>query len=497
MLLMFKQTAALLAACLLMLPSARAESVLRTQRYKPYETFTAAHPEVTVDVGEDYLEPDQLLAMLMTRSMDVDVFYMFSNGVNLASMIDKGYLLDLSGNEAIREAVSRMYPALIDYVARDGAIYAVPYSVGFEMQLMCNEPVWTELGYTLEDVPKTFPALLDFLEGWVIRCESEDLRYCVINTWDETLYDECSYPKMLVQLLMDSWVQQKEYAGEPMRFNDPVLIGLLQRAMQVGSDIYRDCEPRKAGGSKDGPALFQSANPYLKGTWAKMDDWMIGMRITPEQPTLMPGTVHLLSAYSGTGEPELAAEMIAAELQRLDDKAARVGTRDVCFLYTDAQPLPNPRQAGELRNTRNYIAIAEHRLAGDDTPLEDYLELEDSDYARPKEYDDYTAIGAYRDFAASLRDMLDRDVEDKLVELRATLEWHMENAWDFPPEDLTVYQQFAQNMLIGTPGVFRSGSDARSNYNDLISQYVHRLITADQLVFQLDRIAQMAELENQ
>lgn len=492
-----KKYFALLLCCLMLLSSARAETVLRTQRFKPYEAFTAAHPEVTVQVGEDYLEPDQLLTKLLTRSMDVDVFYMYSDGIDFTNMIDKGYLLDLSGNEAIREAVSRMHPALRDYVSRDGAIYALPYGVSFTSQMMCNVEVWTELGYTAADVPKTFPELLDFLESWIVRCETDDLPYCVIGGMDETIYDESTYPQILVWMLMDSWVQQKEYAGEPLRFNDPVLIGLLERAVRVGKDIYRYCEPRKAGNGQDGRPLFADANLYLNGTWSKLDDWMINPRISRDQPTLMMGTVCMAAAYSGTGEPELAAEMIAAELQWLDDRAVGIGATDVCFLYADAQPLPNPRQASELRMTRNYIAITEHRLAGDDTPLEEYLELTDSDYDRLKEYDDYTTIGGYRDYAARLQDMMDRDVEDKLAELQMTLEREEEDAWSFSPEDLAVYKQFAQTLLIRTPGVFRTGTDARSNYYDLVDQYIHGLITAPQLVTRLDGIAEMVELENQ
>lgn len=492
---MMKRCFAMLLCCLMLLSSAHAETVLRT-RIDVYKTFTAAHPDVKVEQIEGYLEADVLLNKLITRSMDEDVFYTFSNDVNLANMIDKGYLLDLSFNETIREAVSRMHPVLRDYVSRDGAIYALPYNVGYRSEMVCNEAVWTELGYTREDVPKTYPDLLDFLESWVIRCEANDLPNTITGGHDES-YNEYTYPTLFVWMLMDSWEQQKEYAGGPLRFNDPVLIDLLERTMQVCLEIYRYCEPSYRGERQSGRPLFEYANPHLNGTWAMLDDWMVDPRITRDQPTLILANILVDAAYAGTAEPELAAELIAAELQWLDDEAAWIGRTNICFLYADAEPLPNPHQAGELRSTRNYIAITEHRLAGDDTPLEEYLELTDSDYERPKAYDDYTAIGGYRDYAARLQDMIDRDVEDKLAELQATLSWAEENAWSFSPEDLAVYKEFAQTMLIRTPGAFRSSSDTWSNYYSLVDQYIHGLITAQQLVTQLDRIAEMVELENQ
>lgn len=482
--------------CLFLCSTACAETTLRTRVNLP-ETFAAAHPEVRVETNNEYLEPDKLLRGLITQSMEDDVFYMFSSAVDVADLIDKGYLLDLSGNETIRNAVSRMYPDLQALVTRGDAIYAVPTTVFAPSAMMVDQEVWAELGYTEADVPKSFPALLDFLEAWVHRNEQEDLHCNVMGYWDETLYNEYTYAGWLIQELMTSWIQQKEYAGEPLRFNTPELVGLLDRCMFIGRRIYNLCEPRKAGNGQDGPAMFTHANLNFGG-WDQMDVWMVDMRISEDQPTLIPFTLAMSAAYCGTKEPELAAELIAAELVEIDKDTERVaGANEPCFLYADAEPIPRPDYEENLRSSRNYIAIAEHRLAGDNTPLEQYLDLRESDYQRPKEYDDWTQFGGYQLWQKRLAEMSDSEVEDQLEQWQASLAYWTEERWSFSPENLAVYRQFAQHMYIETPGVFREGSDVSRNYWDLLKQYKSNLLPAQQFVSQLDNLATMVELEQQ
>ena len=489
-----KKLSAMMLAGWMMLSSACAETVLRTRNFDNPEAFMEAHPGVRVEVIEGYRKADQLLNMLMTHSMDEDMFSMSTYNTDVANVIDKGFCLDLSGNEGIREAVGRMYPALQELVTRDGGIYGVPFSVTIEAELICNAEVWQEMGYTAADVPKSFPALLDFLESWVVRNEIENLDCSVRGSLDETIYNQYTYPQMLVGWLMDSWTQQKMHAGEPMHFNDPVLIELLERSKKVGSAIYRYCEPSVRVG---GRGLFGFSNTALGSTWETINNGLVDMRISEDQPSLIVASGTVLAAYAGTNEPELAAEMVLAELQYWDDPAFCLDSPMRAFIYADAEPVAKLSYEDNVRAARNRIAIAEHRLAGDDTPLEDYLELTEADYVRAKSYEDASRMQSFRVFAAELDKMLDSEVEDKLDELKARLARTEEDKWSLSPEGLATYRRYAQNMIVEKPSFFHSGSDASANYESLVSQYVHDLISVEQLVTQLDRIAQMVEMENQ
>ena len=488
-----KKCLVMLLSCLMLLSSARAETVLRGPQYIP-EAFKAAHPEVTVIRGS-YMSGETLLNRLITRSLDQDVFRMDSDDIDIADVIDKGFCLDLSGNEAIRDAVSRMHPAISGMVMRDGAIYGVPYDAYFGYAMVCDEAVWTELGYTAADVPKTFPALLDFLESWIIRQETNNLNVCVKNSWDNDLYNGHTYAHWLVSMLLDSWINQQTYAGQPMNFSDPELVALLERAKRVGENIYRYCEPSKSSSGGIGVALFQDLMLRSGNSWAELDDWMVDPRITADQPTIIPGSLDVMAVYAGTAEPEMAAELALSALAQLEVDAA-IDDNGMGFLFADAEPMPNLRQQSNIRHWRNLIALAEHRLAGDSTPITEYLELTDEDYVSEKTYEDASRMTDYIHTAAEMADMLDWEVQDWLDRWQGYLAESLDNAWSFSPEALAAYKAFARTMRFPTEAAFRSGNDNLTNYESLINQYVEGVLSAGQLASQLDRIAQMVELEN-
>lgn len=483
-----KKLAAMVLAGLMMVSLACAETVLRMY-FTPSEAFRQAHPEVQVEILSDSRSEDELVKGLKAGTLQEDVVCLYTYSMDVADLIDQGLFLDLSGNKGIREAVGRMHPALQELVTRDGAIYGVPYSSAIYVDLLGNAPVWEELGYTAADVPQTFPALLDFLEGYAARCEREPMTYSVLESLDVAVYNKYTYTNDLVRYLLDSWIGQQQYAGESIRFNDPELTGLLERCKQVGEAIYHHCP---AGGK----GLFLFANGALGYTWDSMGDWFVDMRVSEEQPSLIVGGGTVLAAPVGASEPELVAELMLTELQHWDIQAAELGGTTAAMLYADAEPVPRPQQAGNVRRYRNYIAIVEHLLAGDNTPLEDYLELEESDYKITKAYDNYSEMSGYQGFAENMKKLSKEELKEKLVELQNRLAEEEEDAWSFSPEGLAVYKQFAQEMRVQKPSFHLSVSGASEQYSKLVRDYVRNVISVEQLVEGLDQVAQEAELEN-
>lgn len=477
---------AMLLILMTLAATACADDVLRVRGHLP-EGFQSALPVVE---NNAYMETDELLRQLLTRAPEFDVFTMLSSATNVASIMDKGFCLDLSGSEVIRDAFSRMHPAIADYFRRGDAIYAIPTSIGFSGELMCNEAVWRDLGYTEADVPKSFPAFLDFLETWIIRSETADLGVDINVGWDEELYDEHSYAEWLIGMLMRSYIHQAKFAGS-LRFNNPELVELLERTRDIGEQIYRRCEPHKSAANWHNRELFVPSNPALGG-WDDLDTWMIDMRINGDQPTLMPGNMWVQAVYAGTEHPEEAIRLIEAYLLAED----RLQLHDNLFLYTDAEPLPYANRESEMRSDRNRIALIEHRLAGDDTPIEAYLELQPGDYERPKSYDDYTPFLGYQGMMERLRGMTDDEVALELEEAKLRLEADEAHLWEFAPDDLDAYKKFAQGIIIDVPSAFEENIEASSNYYNLVRQFSSGAISARQLVTQLDQIAEMVEMEN-
>lgn len=291
---------------LLPLISAHADNVLRVQGYRVPENFQS-----TLRVEKSsYIEPEELLRQLLTQAPEFDVFTMYSNTNNVTSIIDKGFCLDLSSSKVIRDALSRMHPAIVEYRCRGDAIYAIPVSIDFSSELKCNEEVWQDLGYTEGDVPKSFSAFLDFLETWIIRDETNDLGVDVHTGWDEDIYDEHTYADWLVNYLMRNFINQASYA-DAMRFYTPELVELLERTRTIGEQIYYYCKPKKNAASNGNRSLFVNHDTYIDG-WVDLKTWFVDMRINRNQSMLMPGTMVLIAVYAGTEHPEETIRLMEA-----------------------------------------------------------------------------------------------------------------------------------------------------------------------------------------
>lgn len=488
---MMKRCLIFLMICLLALSTAQAETTLRVSAYVLPEAFTQAHPDLKADLNYEFDEK-ALQQALITRSMDMDVFRMNTNFISVASVIDKGFCLDLSGSEIIRSAVERMYPSVTKQFVRDGHIYALPLGLyaGIGEEYICNEEVWTELGYTVDDVPKTFPALLDFLEGWIDRVVAEDLPYCINGNWDESVYDAYTYPDWLVQLLMDAYIRRAESSGEPLRFTDPTLPALLDRAKRIGEDLFNICEPVKSS-ADNGPGLFESINLGLGG-WSQTD-WMLDMRLREDEPSALASSLSLMAVYAGTEQPELCIELLEAEWLELEERLA-IGDRRTTFLCADAEPVPNYQQQDAIRTNNNYIALAEHRLAKDDADITTYLDLRDSDYVL-EPYQESTAFQQYASYQKHLWQQSDQDVQDAIERYKQSNEFWEGYAWYMSPEDLAAYRTYVDGFTFQTPTVFQYRTDDWTNYRSLLQQFTHGTISAQQLVQQLDNIAQMVLME--
>lgn len=490
---MTKRCLVFLAILLLALPAARAETTLRVGYYELPEAFQQSHPEVRAKLEPNFNE-QALQQALITRGMDMDVFCMNTEFINVSDVIDKGFCLDLSGSDIIRAAVERMYPSVARQLVRDGHIYALPITLfaGSDQVYRCNEEVWRELGYTLEDVPKTFPALLDFLERWVDRVVAEDLPYCVNPNLDESAYSAYTYTEWLVQLLMDAYIRRTEASGEPLRFTDPELPGLLDRAQRVGTDIFNLCEPAKSA-SGNGPGLFENINLYFGG-WAETG-WMLDMRLRESDPSSLNASLSLMAVYAGTAEPELCVELLEAEWLATEE---RLLTDDLTipYLCADAEPVPNLEAAEEERTWRNYVAMAERRLAGDDTDIETYLELTDADYEKGP-YQSDPPISDYRFTYKRLWSSSDQDALDALDRYKAALARAQENAWRLSSEDLAAYRAYVSDFSFQAPTVFQYNTEDWTNYRSLLSQFIHGTLSSQQLLQQLDGIAQMIAMEQQ
>lgn len=478
---MKKLFATLLA--LMTLTSTASAETLRLYLTRAPETFIKAHPEVEIVHQDNERDPDyyttaELSGPMMTREFNWDVFPLYVDRADAHLLMEKGYLMDLSGSEVIRDAVARMHPAIAEQCMYDGKIYAVPeYFRESDNILMVNMKCWEEAGYTPEDIPQSFSALLDFIEAYVTRRENDpDLTINVSGVLDDYMYGPETYPRWLVTMLLDSYMDQVNYAGEPLRFNDPELESLLERTMAVSKRIYA-LEPSKSSEMIE-PGLF--GVPGFTD-WTELQRTRVDLRIREDQPSLFTGYLKLTAVSVTTKNPELAIELVEDSLMELWPDSA-------VLVYADAEPVVNTTYEDTRRHCQNMIALIDHVLADDHTPYTEYFDMD---------FDDLSNWGS--NYPAVVANYYDENRAFDLLETRENFQRSLEGTpkYIMSPEALTVYKNLAQGLYLSGPSVFDTTSESSSNFWKLIRQLTDGLISPHEFCQEADRIAWMMTMENQ
>lgn len=469
-----------LLALLLVLMSLTAAASAETLRFYATNVPQAlldAHPGLTAiqsDFERDrsYETTSELAGALLTRSFGWDLLTVQTNRVDTDLLMEKGYLLDLSGSEIIRDAVSRMHPFIQQRCMHDGKIYAVPYSIEL---VRPDEQIASEvldaLGYTEADVPQTFPALLDFIERYLDRRDIEpDLDYCVVANLDDSYYHEHFYARYLTQLLVNSHITQSLYAGVPIRFNTPEFVALLNRTRNLADRIFTYEPIRRSPSDRTWPGIL--------GSYTSLgEEYGISCRLSEDQPILRTAYVLLSAAYAGTPYPELAIEALEMSLPNIWDVAQT-------YIYTDVEPLMNPDFPSDNTHCLNIIALIEHRIAEDKTPWADYLDLTYGTFNYASFFDELWQGTVY-------------EAQDKLEKWQRSLQRIARQQWYVSPEALAAYRATTDTLYLPGPSIFTDSAEGQQNFYTLQRQFSDGLISAEQFALEADRIAEMIELENQ
>lgn len=440
-----------LFACLLCPALALGESLVTyggqfTEYHSGYRDFLAEHPGFSLDWPPNvYYSTAELTTALMTGSYACDVLYLFKDTFDLPRMMDKGYLLDLSGSDILTEAVSRMYPSIAQHVMRDGKLYALPDHVGFSYWRICRD-VWEQVGLTDADVPQSFPAFLDFLDAWCDRIEDEPVEG--VRVHGETGMTETELLRWLTGLLMDEAIMQMQYAGEPLHFDQEELPGLLERCEQVAKRLA---------------VLERSSGPYEliehsggRSNWPRQPGDVLWLRLSDEQPKLMKTSLNVWAVYAGTEQPELAIELLEKSVQGSWDERY-----DELYLY----------QGGEPTIDGDY----EENKAWGEAKLSEVM-------------------------ACLQAGPLTPDVRDELEKDRAEYERWLKNVeqwkWVMSAEQMADYQQAAAGLFIPGPDIFVGTGNLSVHWN-LMDRFAAHQLNARQFLWELHQAALMIRMENE
>lgn len=180
--------------------------------------FLAAHGGAQIVYADYPASFDDLAMELVSGSDRFDLMALELSEGNVDSLLDKGYYVDLSGDESIASFVENLYPAWQAACVRGEAIVGVPVSMRNVWTFMVNLEVWEEEG--LGELPKTYDELFDCIVEW------DDM-----GILDEVpLFERSSssFSELLERIMID-YMGKCKREGRPIVFQDETLLRLLAR----------------------------------------------------------------------------------------------------------------------------------------------------------------------------------------------------------------------------------------------------------------------------
>ena len=127
---------------------------------RAYYAFTGANPDVEV---VKKTSDEDLIQAMMSQSASMDIYVLNMSGAEFATLLDRGYAVELGGSEKITGLVGQMYPAIAEAASRDGMVYALPLEMYNYSMMGYDMEAFRRLGLSEEDVPTTWDELLDLL----------------------------------------------------------------------------------------------------------------------------------------------------------------------------------------------------------------------------------------------------------------------------------------------------------------------------------------------
>ncbi len=439
-----------MAAC--MYTAASAETLVTyggtfSEQNVGFLTFLSEHPDISVTWPDAvYSSSSAFMNALLTQEFHCDIFTWPTSSIHWPILMDKGYCLDLSGSKVLTDAVSRMHPYIAEQSMRDGRLYAIPWRLNF-IFLQIEEDTWFKAGLTFDDVPRSFPEFLDFMERWCDRIQEEpESEIRIRSGWEEGPYTKASYVAWLTKLLVEEAVMQMQYAGDELHFDSQELLTLLGRCNTVGMRIYQ-LESRSGK-----LPLFDESS---RGIWPTNCAKVVFLRPSSTQPKLIKSTMSMWGIYASANNPEACIELLEKVVLGPEPSAAS----DEQFLYREARPRYRPEYESDLARWMGEL---------------------------------------YGVIAQLQNPELDGDAKSNLEETRIRYESAVksveENKWVMTPEQLADYQAAADRLYFPPPGFFDNPNSGRE-LERLIDLYSNQQLTARKFLEELDRIARMIRLE--
>ena len=402
-----------------------------------------------------YFDAEKLMQDMITQNNAYDIYWIDVSTGCLSVLMQKGYYVPLDASSTLVSAMDAMDPNLTALLKQDGHYAAFPKTATAHM-LCINTKTMEEFGLTEEDLPRTFS---EFLPWLAVQYEkSQDLGRVV---WDT----QRSLRHSAFTLLLNMYIKQceKDHVAPDFISHDfPDLLGQID---QYFMDTTPLAAPRMVNGELELPLLSQQ----------DMGDML----------SVSNGWIPLPLVLSEGLEPmydiQLQVYLINPYIEHQEAALA--------YLETVSSYLDMEKAVARLESARIYTK-AETSMLLSDTPI--------APVERPEYAAEYAAYEEERNRLIASLDSLEpqalKDAQLKIKDINSSLGFLEQLRWYVSPKDIERMESYRPFFHVsGEATFFASVTDPISTYTN---QYVEGILSTQEMLQLLQRLARMVQLES-
>ena len=419
------------------------------------KAFSAKYPDVPIVVlswEEETINSEQALTQaIQSGETSTDIYFVSPGYFDFKNIMKKEYALALNGSQTISDNVGRMYPFIQQAITYNGQIYGVPEDVYIYSNLSVLTESWKEVGFSEEDIPKTYMEFLELAKQWYDGLNEEHSEYSFLGGYDSLSQSD------LIDMMINEYINYYQYKKELLNFDTPLFRKLIEKIGEIDIPVKRD-EDYLSGGMvimgddyqkelfmRGGSSLLQGGSDrYYTGLYLPLDEGMeLGYPVGTQVAFVNPRSQN--------------QELALAYLEEITNTYQPV---QQTTMYQDVnEPIKSEYYEERVKDMEKYIKEYEKQL--ETAEAEDKKGLEE-------------AIKA-----------LTEDLENKD-------QWY----WEVDQKGLDQFNGLLPSFFIKESEILYSGED-EGNLYALLQNYVDGAMSLDQFISEANRRVQMAAMENQ
>ncbi len=424
-----------------------------------YYRFANTHGDVSVVLSREYSEVENLIENMMNRDDRVDIYVLATSNSVYEALFNRGYLMELDGNEKVKALADSMYPSLREALSTNGHLVALPLSA-YSWAVGINEKALAKLGMTLVDVPDNWSDFLDFLAGLEGKLTAESGVHLLYNG-----YTDSDVRYELMNMILVDYQYYVNATNPDMGYDTPLVHELLEKLEKIdftalGCPSDMEDQTFELDAYDEESVLMSSSTGCNIGNFYSQFTPVL-MRVTKDAPSrlVLDTTVLVINPFTRNADAALA---FAGEV--VDNLSTQ--TR-----YSIIPDLNDP-----IRGDQNQAVLDE---------LKQELEALRSDYESAP---------------ADEKQSLELDVQ----EAEKTVAYAEANNWDVSPTELEWYRAHDDNIIVSIynwlyPDTSSDEEDGgisqAAEAEDLMEQYLNKQINLNDMLSGIDRKVQMRRLE--